>query len=43
MGEQYLNGTYKIGNNTSNWVDLAQDTDYWRTLVDPSLNARDIK
>ena len=24
--------------NTRNWVDLAQDMDYWRTLVNVALN-----
>ena len=26
--------------NTRNWVDSAQDKDYWRTLVQPALNLR---
>ena len=29
-----------IGFNTSNWVDLAQDRDYWRTLMNAALNLR---
>ena len=30
----------EIGINTRNWVDLAQDRDYWRTLVNVALNLR---
>ena len=26
--------------NTRNWVDSAQDRDYWRTLVNAALNLR---
>jgi hypothetical protein len=25
---------------TRNWVDLAQDSDYWRALLDAALNLR---
>ena len=28
----------EIGINTSNWVDSAQDRDYWGVLVIPPLN-----
>ena len=30
----------KIGINTRNWVDSAQDRDYWRALVNEALNPR---
>ena len=30
----------EIGINAGNWVDSAQDRNYWRTLVDPALNLR---
>ena len=30
----------EIGINTRNWVDSAQDGDYWRTLVNAALNLR---
>ena len=29
-----------IGINAGNWVDLAQDRNYWRALVDAALNLR---
>ena len=28
----------EIGINAGNWVDSAQDRDYWRTLVNAALN-----
>ena len=30
----------KIGISTENWVDLAEDKDYWRALVNATLNLR---
>ena len=28
----------EVGVKTKNWVDSAQDRDYWRAIVDPTLN-----
>jgi hypothetical protein len=33
-------GLKETGINTRNWVDTAQDRDYWRTLVNAALNLR---
>ena len=30
----------EIGSNTRNWIDSAQDRDYWRALVNATLNLR---
>ena len=30
----------EIGINAGNWIDSAQDRDYWRTLVNAALNLR---
>ena len=30
----------EIGINTRNWVDSAQDRDYWRALANSALNLR---
>ena len=30
----------EIGINAGNWVDSAQDKDYWRVLVNAALNLR---
>jgi hypothetical protein len=31
-------GLKEMGINTRNWVDSAQDRDYWRALVNAALN-----
>ena len=33
----------EIGTSTRNWIDSAQDRDYWRTLVNVTLNVRSRK
>ena len=33
-------GLKEIGINTRNWVDSAQDRDYWRVLVNAAWNLR---
>ena len=33
-------GLKEIGINTRNWVDSAEDKDYWRALVNATLNLR---
>ena len=39
MREQYIKMDHKeIAINTRNWVDSAQDKDYWRALVNAALN-----
>ena len=30
----------KVGINTGNWVDSAQDGDYWKALVNAAFNLR---
>ena len=38
-GEDHISMDLKeIGINTRNWVDSAQDRDYWRVLVNWTLN-----
>jgi hypothetical protein len=34
------NGLKEVSINTRNWVDSAQDKDYWRALVNAALNLR---
>ena len=39
--EDYIRMDLKeIGINARNWVDSAQDRDYWRSLVNAALNPR---
>ena len=33
-------GLEEIGNNSGNWVDSAQDMDYWKALVNAAFNLR---
>ena len=33
-------GLKEIGINTRNWIDSAQDNDYWRSVVNAALNLR---
>ena len=33
-------GLKEIGINTRNWVDSAQERDYWRALLNAALNLR---
>ena len=40
MGGQIRNDLKEMGINAGNWVDSAQDRDYWRTLVNAALNVR---
>ena len=37
-GGQRYNGSERSSVNTRNWVDSAQDRDYWRALVNVALN-----
>ena len=30
----------EIGINAGNWVDSAQDMDYWRALVNPAMHTK---
>ena len=36
----YILNLEEIGINAGNWVDSAQNTNYWRALVNPALNLR---
>ena len=38
--DNYRNDFKETGINTRNWVDLAQDMDYWRALVNAALDPR---
>ena len=39
--EEYIRmNLEEIGINTKNWVDSAQDKDYWKALVNAGLNLR---
>jgi hypothetical protein len=38
MGEQIKMHLKEIGVSTRNWVDSAQDRDYWIALVNAALN-----
>ena len=40
MGGQYQMDPEEIGINAGNWVDSAQDRNYWRALVNAALNLR---
>ena len=40
MGGQYYDRLEEIGINAENLVDSAQDRDYWRVLVNVTLNLR---
>ena len=35
-----LEWTQDIGSNAGNWIDAAQDRDFWRVLVHAALNLR---
>ena len=43
MGGQYYSimDLEEIRIHVGNWVDLVQDRDYWRSLVNAALNLRD--
>ena len=36
----YITDLEEIGINAGNWVDSAQDRNYWRALVNAALNLR---
>ena len=38
--EKILEWNLEIGINAENWVDSAQDRNYWRALVNAALNLR---
>ena len=40
MGIRLTSPLKEIGINTTNWVDSAQDSDYWKALVNAVLNLR---
>ena len=39
-GDNIRMGLEEIGANPGNWVDSAQDRNYWRALVNAALNLR---
>jgi hypothetical protein len=40
MGDNIRKDLEDIGINAGNWVDSAQDRDYWRCLVNTTLKLR---
>jgi hypothetical protein len=40
MGEQYEIDFREIGWDGMGWIDLAQDRDQWRALVNTAINLR---
>ena len=40
MAENIRTNLQEIGMNKRNWVDSAQDREYWRALVNETLNLR---
>jgi hypothetical protein len=40
MGEQNGSSRNRVGGGGMDWIDLAQDTDRWRALVNAIMNLR---